>query len=130
MSGARAFTKAKLPALVLHKVPADRQQIDRTRRIVERVWRAIESGVFYPAPSPMKLLFVSVPCAVQGLGRLESLNLVPVRALGPIGAGARAGLVDVKPISGIGFFLAVRATSYFVSGAAGSGVFGLGGSSQ
>jgi len=47
------LTKAKQPALDLHEVPADRQRIDRTKRIVERVWKAIEAGSFYPAPSPM-----------------------------------------------------------------------------
>lgn len=46
------MTKAKRPAIDLHEVPADQRQIDRTKRIVERVWRAIEAGHFYPAPSP------------------------------------------------------------------------------
>lgn len=46
------MTKAKQPAIDIHEVPADLRQIDRTKRIVERVWRAIEAGHFYPAPSP------------------------------------------------------------------------------
>ena len=48
------LTKGKQPALVLHAVPGDRHRIDRTKRIVERVWRAIAAGNFYPAPSPMQ----------------------------------------------------------------------------
>lgn len=48
------ITKAKEPSVDLHEVVADRKQIDRTKRIVERVWKAIESGAFYPAPSPMQ----------------------------------------------------------------------------
>lgn len=45
-------TKAKVPSVEVHDVAADPKQIDRTKRIVERVWKAIEAGVFYPAPSP------------------------------------------------------------------------------
>lgn len=48
------LTKTKQPAIDVHEVPADRRQIDRTKRIVERVWRAIEAEHFYPAPSPMQ----------------------------------------------------------------------------
>ncbi len=47
------LTKAKQPVIHVHEVPADPKQIDRTKRIVERVWRSIESGNFYPAPSAM-----------------------------------------------------------------------------
>jgi len=48
------LTKAKEPAIDLHEVPVSRQRIDRTKRIVERVWKAIDTKVFYPAPSPMQ----------------------------------------------------------------------------
>jgi CRISPR/Cas system-associated exonuclease Cas4 (RecB family) len=48
------LTKTKQPAIDLHEVQADRQAIDRTKRIVERVWKAIDNQVFYPAPSPMQ----------------------------------------------------------------------------
>lgn len=48
------LTKTKQPAVDLHEVPVDVKQIDRTKRIVERVWRAINGQVFYPAPSPMQ----------------------------------------------------------------------------
>ena len=46
-------TKAQKPSVDLHEVAADAKQVRRTKRIVEQVWRAIESRVFYPAPSPM-----------------------------------------------------------------------------
>lgn len=48
------ITKAKQPSVDLHEVVADRRQIDRTKRIAERVWTAVQSGTFYPAPSPMQ----------------------------------------------------------------------------
>lgn len=48
------LTKTKDPAIDLHEVPSDVRRIDRTKRIVERVWKAIESQAFYPAPSPMQ----------------------------------------------------------------------------
>lgn len=47
------LTKTKAPDLVRHTVTASPRQIDRTRRIVERVWSAIESRLYYPSPSPM-----------------------------------------------------------------------------
>ncbi|MBW3599913.1 MAG: PD-(D/E)XK nuclease family protein [Planctomycetes bacterium] len=47
------LTKAKSPAVDRHRVSLDPHRIQRTRRIVERVWRTIEAGHFYPAPSPM-----------------------------------------------------------------------------
>ena len=48
------LTKTKEPAIDLHEVPVDVRRIDRTKRIVERVWKAIESQAFYPSPSPMQ----------------------------------------------------------------------------
>jgi putative RecB family exonuclease len=48
------LTKTKDPAVDLHEVPVDRHAVDRTKRILERVWKAIDSHVFYPAPSPMQ----------------------------------------------------------------------------
>lgn len=48
------LTKTKEPAIDLHEVPSDRKRIDRTKRIVERVWKAIDAKVFYPAPSAMQ----------------------------------------------------------------------------
>lgn len=46
--------KSKQPAVDLHEVPVDAKQIDRTKRVVERVWRAIDAGIFYPSPSAMQ----------------------------------------------------------------------------
>lgn len=45
------LTKTKEPALYLHEVAVNVKQVDRMKRIVERVWRAVETGTFYPAPS-------------------------------------------------------------------------------
>jgi len=45
------LTKTKQPTLDVHEVASDRRQIDRMKRIVERVWRAISNRHFYPAPS-------------------------------------------------------------------------------
>lgn len=48
------LTKTKQPAVDLHDVPVDGKQIDRTKRIVERVWKSIEARHFYPSPSPVQ----------------------------------------------------------------------------
>jgi putative RecB family exonuclease len=48
------ITKTKTPEVCRHEVQADPQQIDRVKRIVERVWEAIESRIFYPSPSAMQ----------------------------------------------------------------------------
>jgi putative RecB family exonuclease len=45
------LTKSKFPELVLHPVHVDHQQIERAKRIVERIWKAIKHGHFYPNPS-------------------------------------------------------------------------------
>lgn len=47
-------TKGKTPEVAHYRVPADLQQIERTQRIVERVWGAIEAGIFFPSPSAMQ----------------------------------------------------------------------------
>lgn len=47
------LTKAKFPTLTVHDVPLIGQQVERTKRTVERVWQAIQAGHFYPNPSPM-----------------------------------------------------------------------------
>jgi CRISPR/Cas system-associated exonuclease Cas4 (RecB family) len=47
------LTKTKEVAIDRHSVPVDRKRVARTKRVVERVWRAIEAEHFYPAPSPM-----------------------------------------------------------------------------
>lgn len=45
------LTKTKVPCLVLHEVPVDPRKIERTKEVVNRVWRAVQSGHFYPNPS-------------------------------------------------------------------------------
>jgi putative RecB family exonuclease len=47
------LTKTKEVNVDRHLVDVDRLQVARIKRVVERVWRAIESENFYPAPSPM-----------------------------------------------------------------------------
>ena len=47
-------TKLKNPEVHLYEVEAEPQQIARTKRIVERVWEAIENQIFYPTPSAMQ----------------------------------------------------------------------------
>jgi len=46
-------TKTKVPVVTVHPVSVDSQRVERTKEVVRRVWRAIEAGSFYPAPSPM-----------------------------------------------------------------------------
>lgn len=47
------FTKAKKVAISRYEVALDAAQVARTKRIAQRVWRAITAGNFYPSPSPM-----------------------------------------------------------------------------
>src|ERR1700722_17612563 len=47
------LTKTKLPVLQVHDVLIDVREIMRTKKTVERVWQAIQSGNYYPNPSPM-----------------------------------------------------------------------------
>lgn len=47
------ITKTKAVAIDRHVVAFEQEQVERTKRIVERVWRAIEAGHFYPAPSQL-----------------------------------------------------------------------------
>jgi CRISPR/Cas system-associated exonuclease Cas4 (RecB family) len=47
------MTKTKTPVFTVHDVPVTVRQLNRTKRTVERVWQAIQSGHFYPNPSPM-----------------------------------------------------------------------------
>ena len=35
-------------------LPADLVRIARTKRVFEHVWEAIQTGNFYPAPSPLQ----------------------------------------------------------------------------
>lgn len=47
------LTKTKEVQIDQHSAAADPLRVDRIKRIVERVWRAIEAEHFYPAPSTM-----------------------------------------------------------------------------
>ena len=47
------LTKTKEPVVDVHELPAEPWRVNRTKRIVERVWPAIEAGHFFPTPSPM-----------------------------------------------------------------------------
>lgn len=47
------ITKAKSPAVQCHPVTIDRRKIERTKKTVQAVWRAIESRNFFPSPSEM-----------------------------------------------------------------------------
>jgi CRISPR/Cas system-associated exonuclease Cas4 (RecB family) len=47
------LTKTKEGVIDSHASHADPMRVERTKRIVERVWRSIEGEHFYPAPSQM-----------------------------------------------------------------------------
>lgn len=47
------ITKAKSPVVEMHSVIVDSRRIERTKRVVERTWKAMLAGYVYPAPSPM-----------------------------------------------------------------------------
>ena len=46
-------TKTKTPIIERYPVAVDQMQLQRTKTVVDRVWRAIEAEHFFPAPSPM-----------------------------------------------------------------------------
>jgi putative RecB family exonuclease len=47
------LTKTKEVAIERHSAAVDPWRVERTKRVVQRVWQAIQTGNFYPAPSPM-----------------------------------------------------------------------------
>ncbi|MBX3452779.1 MAG: PD-(D/E)XK nuclease family protein [Planctomycetaceae bacterium] len=47
------ITKAAKPVAERLPVTHDQSRIERTKRIVERVWRSIETGNVFPSPSPI-----------------------------------------------------------------------------
>ena len=51
------LTKTHQPAVEIYDIEPAPRRLDRMRRVVEQVWRAIEAG-FYPAPSP----FICLGC--------------------------------------------------------------------
>lgn len=48
------MTKARDPKISLLETRFDEGKLDRTKRIFETVWSAIQSGHFYPSPSPLQ----------------------------------------------------------------------------
>ena len=48
------ITKARDPKIQLLEASFDESKLDRTKRIFETVWSAIQAGHFYPSPSPMQ----------------------------------------------------------------------------
>lgn len=48
------ITKAKAPKVQLLEANFDESKLERTKRVFENVWSSIQSGHFYPAPSPMQ----------------------------------------------------------------------------
>ena len=46
-------TKATSPVVESHSVVVDPARIERTKRVVEQTWKAIQAGHIFPAPSPM-----------------------------------------------------------------------------
>lgn len=47
------LTKTKHPTLTLHPLTIDAEDVEQTKAMVARVWRAIQTGAFYPNPSGM-----------------------------------------------------------------------------
>jgi hypothetical protein len=47
------LTKTKQVQIEQHWLSVEPRRVDRIKRIVERVWKAIAAEHFYPAPSPM-----------------------------------------------------------------------------
>jgi putative RecB family exonuclease len=47
------MTKTQTPDFAVHPVEPDPGQVNRTKRIVQRVWQAIQAQHFYPNPSPI-----------------------------------------------------------------------------
>jgi RecB family exonuclease len=47
------LTKTKEVTIETHAMPVESSRLSRTKRMVERVWRAIEGEHFYPSPSAM-----------------------------------------------------------------------------
>jgi len=46
-------SKGKTPVINCHPIPFDPYRVSRTTRIMERVWKSIAAGHFYPSPSAM-----------------------------------------------------------------------------
>jgi putative RecB family exonuclease len=62
------LTKTKEPQIEEHTREVEPAAVKRTLAGVERVWRAIESGVFYPAPSTMSCASCGYRAACRAWG--------------------------------------------------------------
>ena len=58
-------TKAKTPVIEVHEVEFDETKLNRTKRVFEKAWSAIQDGHFYPAPSPMNCFSCGYKTACQ-----------------------------------------------------------------
>ena len=47
------MTKTQTPDFTVHPVEPDTVQVNRTKRVIQRVWQAIQAEHFYPNPSPI-----------------------------------------------------------------------------
>ena len=47
------ITKAKTPVMEVHEVEFDANRLNRTKAVFKEVWKAIDGGVIFPAPSQM-----------------------------------------------------------------------------
>jgi CRISPR/Cas system-associated exonuclease Cas4 (RecB family) len=47
------LTKTRIADVVRYPVAVSPERLERTKTVVERIWRAIEAGSFYPSPSPL-----------------------------------------------------------------------------
>ena len=59
------ITKTKSPSVEVHAVPVSPARLDRTKRTIERVWQAIETGNFFPTPNAM----ICTGCPFKGACR-------------------------------------------------------------
>jgi len=62
------LTKTKEPVIEEHVHEVEPGNVKRTLAGVERVWRAIEAGVFYPAPSTMNCASCGYRAACRAWG--------------------------------------------------------------
>ena len=82
------LTKTKEPVIEEHVREVEPAPVKRTLAGVERVWRAIESGVFYPAPSVM----ACSGCGYRAGCRSASAHLAPTS---PSRSATFAGTTDL-----------------------------------
>ena len=65
------LTKTKVPELTVHDVPHDPQQVERTKKIVEQVWQAIQAGQVLSRAIAIELWYMPVRAAVP---RVDGMN--------------------------------------------------------